>query len=84
MFARKALGPETLDALASVAYTIAQGIERRRSEQKLRESEYNLRLFMETIPQMLWSATPDGAIDYCNRRFVDYTGLSLDELRGAG
>ena len=84
MFARKALGPETLDALASVADTIAQGIERRLSEQKLRESEHNLRLFMETIPQMLWSATPDGAIDYCNQRFVDYTGLSLDELRGAG
>jgi PAS domain S-box-containing protein len=39
---------------------------------------------METIPQMLWSATPDGAIDYCNQRFVDYTGQSLDELRAAG
>jgi GAF domain-containing protein len=32
MFARKALGPETLDALASVADTIAQGIERRLSD----------------------------------------------------
>ena len=43
MFARKALGPETLDALAPVADTIAQGIERRLAEQKLRESEHNLR-----------------------------------------
>ena len=84
MFAREALGPETLEALASVADTIAQGIELKLAEEKLRESEHNLRLFMETIPQMLWSATPDGEIDYWNQRFVDYTGLSSDELRGAG
>jgi PAS domain S-box-containing protein len=58
--------------------------ERKRAEQKLWESEHNLRLFMETIPQMLWSAALDGTIDYCNQRIVDYTGLSLDELRDAG
>jgi PAS domain S-box-containing protein len=58
--------------------------ERKRAEQKLWESEYNLRLFMETIPQMLWSAAPDGAIDYCNQRIADYIGLSGDELLGAG
>ena len=84
MFARKLLEQDALEALASVADTIAQGIERRRAEEKLQESEHNLRLFMETIPQMLWSAAPDGAIDYCNQRFLDYTGLSMDELRGAG
>jgi PAS domain S-box-containing protein len=58
--------------------------ERKWAEQKLWESEHNLRLFMETIPQMLWTATPDGAIDYCNQRVVDYIGLSLNELRGPG
>ena len=83
-FACKAFEPDVLEGLASVADTIAQGIERKLAEQKLRESERNLRLFMETIPQMLWSATPDGAIDYCNQRLIDYAGLSVDELRGAG
>jgi PAS domain S-box-containing protein len=38
----------------------------------------------ETIPEMLWSATPDGAVDYCNTRVLDYTGLSHDEIKGAG
>ncbi|MBV8277446.1 MAG: PAS domain S-box protein, partial [Verrucomicrobia bacterium] len=84
MFAREALGPDTLEALASVADTIAQGIERKMAEQKLQESEHNLRLFMETIPQMLWSATPDGAIDYWNQRVAEYTGLSADQLQGTG
>jgi PAS domain S-box-containing protein len=84
MFARKSLEPAVLQTFALVADTIAKGIERKWAEKKLRESERNLRLFMETIPQMLWSAAPDGSIDYYNQRILDYTGLSMDELRGAG
>ncbi len=33
---------------------------------------------------MLWSATPDGAIDYCNTRLLDYSGFSADEIMGNG
>src|ERR1700683_27723 len=84
MFARKSLEPAVLQTFALVADTIAKGIERKWAEKRLQESERNLRLFMETIPQMLWSAAPDGAIDYYNQRVLDYTGLSMDELRGAG
>jgi PAS domain S-box-containing protein len=84
MFARKSLEPAVLQTLALVADTIAKGIERKWAEKKLQESERNLRLFMETIPQMLWSAAPDGAIDYYNQRVLDYTALSMGELRGAG
>jgi C4-dicarboxylate-specific signal transduction histidine kinase len=43
MFARKLLEQDTLEALASVADTIAQGIERKRTEEKLQESEQALR-----------------------------------------
>ena len=48
--------------------------DRKRAEDALRASELNLRQMTETIPEMLWSATPDGAIDYCNTRFL-HTGL---------
>ena len=58
--------------------------ERGRAEAALRSSELNLRQMTETIPEMLWSATPEGAIDYCNARFLDYTGFSVDELMGDG
>src|ERR1700719_117841 len=37
MFARQGLGPDTLEALASVADTIAQGAERKQAEQALRQ-----------------------------------------------
>jgi PAS domain S-box-containing protein len=58
--------------------------KRKHAEEKLRASERALRELTETIPQMLWSAEPDGAIDYCNQRTLDYTGLSAEQVRGAG
>ena len=38
----------------------------------------------ETIPEMLWSASPEGAIDYCNTRLLDFTGFSAEEVMGDG
>jgi PAS domain S-box-containing protein len=79
MFSRKRVAPETTDTLASGADLIAQGIERKYAEDKLRDSERSLRQLTETIPQMLWSAGTDGAIDYCNQRVLDYTGLPAEQ-----
>jgi C4-dicarboxylate-specific signal transduction histidine kinase len=42
MFARAALGPETLEALASVVDTIAQGIERKQAQEALRSRDTEL------------------------------------------
>lgn len=50
---------------------------------KLRESELNLRQLTETIPEMLWSATADGAIDYYNARVLDYSGFRAETIMGA-
>ena len=58
--------------------------DRKRSEARLRTSELNLRRMTETIPEMLWSAAPDGAVDYCNTRVLDYTGISEEGIQGAG
>src|SRR6266853_1622436 len=57
---------------------------RKQAEAQLRESERNLRQLTETIPEMLWSATPEGAIDYCNARMRDYTGFDAEQVMGAG
>jgi len=58
--------------------------ERKQAEDKLRANERTLRQLTETIPQMLWSAEADGAIDYCNQRVLDYTGLPAEQVHGAG
>jgi PAS domain S-box-containing protein len=58
--------------------------ERKRAEEALRASALNLRQLTETIPEMLWSARPDGAIEYCNSRFLQYTGFSAEEVMDDG
>ena len=39
-------------------------------------------LIAEGIPNMVWTAGPDGALDYFNSRVFEYTGLSKHELQG--
>jgi PAS domain S-box-containing protein len=53
-----------------------------RSNAELRESEHQLRLLTEAIPQQIWSATPDGSIDYCNQRLLEYAGRAMEEMQG--
>jgi len=48
------------------------------------ERELNLRQITETIPEMLWGATPEGAMDYCNGRLLAYTGFAAEEVKGDG
>ncbi|HLL77668.1 MAG TPA: ATP-binding protein [Pyrinomonadaceae bacterium] len=48
------------------------------------ESERHYRFLAEAIPQQVWTATPDGALDYLNRQTLDYFGLSEDKLLGWG
>jgi PAS domain S-box-containing protein len=47
-------------------------------------SETHFKILCETIPHMLWSATPDVKKNFFNKYFLDYTGLSFEELIGAG
>jgi PAS domain S-box-containing protein len=44
--------------------------------QQLRGEERKLREAIETIPAMAWIIGPDGAVEFRNRRWVEYTGLS--------
>lgn len=41
--------------------------------QKEEESEF--RFMADTVPDFVWTARPDGQLDYYNRRFFEYTGL---------
>lgn len=58
MFSRKELARDTIDTLASVADVIAQGLERKRIEDVLRRSEYQLRLAVESSGLGIWDFDP--------------------------
>ena len=46
--------------------------------------EQDIRLVVDTIPTLAWSAGPDGSADFFNRRWLDYTGLSAEQALGSG
>jgi PAS domain S-box-containing protein len=57
---------------------------RKRGEKALQESEERFRLLSETIPQQVWSAQPDGSIDYVNKRVLQYFDNSFEEIIDQG
>lgn len=52
--------------------------DQKRTDEALRHSEQSLNRLIETLPAMIWRATPDGEPDYINPRLANYTGRGLD------
>ena len=50
--------------------------ERKRAEETLRESESRFRHLADAMPQLVWTAEPDGTVDYLNRRHETLSGAS--------
>jgi formate hydrogenlyase transcriptional activator len=57
-------------------YAIATDVEDRKN------AEDRLRLVLDSIPTMVWSTNQDLSEDFYNRRWLEYTGLGLDEMQG--
>ena len=59
---------------------------RKQAEQALRESEELFRNLADNIPQMAWiaDAGTDGNISWFNKVWLDYTGATLEQMKGAG
>ncbi len=55
--------------------------DRKSAEEKLKQSEKSLRLTLETIPGLVYTCTPEGAIEYANEQVSEYLGRSLREVQ---
>ncbi len=65
--------------------TIFQDItKRKQTEEMLRKSENEFRVLAESMPQIVWITRADGLNIYFNQKWVDYTGLTLEESYGHG
>jgi PAS domain S-box-containing protein len=42
-------------------------------------SEEQIRFIAEALPQIVWTARPDGLVDFMNSRWFEYTGLTEEE-----
>ena len=73
VYARQPVSPAALQALLPMADGVAQYIERKRTEEALRNSEERLRVLFEQMPGVLWTTDPE-------LRFTSSWGTGLERL----
>ena len=63
---------------------LSQGImiditERKKAENALRRSEERFHSLADSMPQLVWTALPDGTVDYYNQRYLEYQEIKEGE-----
>src|SRR5216684_3002267 len=75
-------GEEDRLLLTVGANQAAAVLQRQRAEGALRESEHRWRSLTEALPQLVWTASPDGACDYFSTQWTQHTGVPASHLLG--
>lgn len=65
-----------------VLVLITDVTEKVNARKKLEESETRFRSLTDTIPQLMWTTTPEGNLSYANERCLQYTGIDSIEKFG--
>ena len=65
--------------VALVLVVILRERRTRRALAELHSVRDDLRLAIDTIPTIVWSTRPDGTVDYMNRAWQDFTGLTAED-----
>jgi PAS domain S-box-containing protein len=70
----------------TLPHTVMNAIERFQLQQQIAQQQSALaigerryQMLLEAIPQMVWSASAEGRLEYANRRWFEYTGLAVED-----
>lgn len=66
----------------AVAVILRDITEQKRTEAELAANEARFRAMADNIPQLAWMTDATGAITWYNSRWFEYTGTTLEEMRG--
>ena len=58
--------------------------ERKGADETLRQSEARFRALTQSMPNQVWTAAPDGSLDWFNQQTLDYTGKTHAQMAGDG
>ena len=58
--------------------------DRKIAEREMAASEARFRQLADGMPQIVWTARPDGEVDYGNDAWCSYTGMNMEEIRKWG
>ena len=53
--------------------------ERARAEERIKRDEQELRLLVDSVPQLIGTVSPDGTLLHMNRAALDYVGVQLED-----
>ncbi len=82
MFARRPLTEATIEAMAGVANAVALGIERKRTEEELRDAQELYRQLVERANDVIYKTNAGGHFIWFNPVAVRVTKYSREELAG--
>jgi PAS domain S-box-containing protein len=58
--------------------------ERKRAERAVHESGERCAFLAESMPQKIFTARPDGEVDYLNQQWTEFSGFPLEQIKGWG
>ncbi len=70
------------DQIRGLLCTCVETTGRKKTELALRESEDRFRVLMNSIPQIVWTAQPDGSAEYFNEWWYQFTGWNYEQSIG--
>src|SRR5712692_6148533 len=77
----------SLDESGRVTRWYASGTDiedRRQAEDKLRQDEQELRQLIDFLPEHVVVLNKDGALLHANKTMLDYSGYTLEQMKGGG
>jgi PAS domain S-box-containing protein len=75
---------EEVELIGLVVNRCWESIERARAIRRFSEEEARFRFLAESMPQKIFTATRAGDVDYFNRQWMDFTGLTFEQIRDWG
>ncbi len=75
---------DTTGQITGLVVVFSDITEIKRAQEALRQSESQFRELAEGIPQLAWTANPDGWIYWYNQRWYQYTGTTPEQMEGWG
>ncbi|MFV3130849.1 response regulator [Niveispirillum sp. KHB5.9] len=72
------------ERMARLPAAVTRAINEARTLTERHQAEAQFRIIADSMPQLVWSARPDGDVDYFNRNWYDYTGTKPGDSDGAG
>ena len=67
-----------------VARYVSIAVDRKQSRRRLEQAERDFRLLAENMSQLAWMTEPDGSIFWYNKRWIEFTGKTLEQMREQG